>query len=113
MTPLPIQTFFVAKLDPNEGATFDVTIPGQPDPGIIDNKLFGDNARAAFGNFAYYAEMRPTPTLNSITVRVDRPDSRCVIVNVDPDRGRPDAPMLKIIGRHHDARGDLPRAFGS
>jgi uncharacterized protein YcbX len=36
-------------------------------------------------------------------VRVDRRDTRCVIVNVDPGRGQPDAPMLKIIGRDRRA----------
>ncbi len=36
-------------------------------------------------------------------VRVDTRDSRCVIVNVDPGRGQPDADLLKIIGRHHEA----------
>jgi uncharacterized protein len=36
-------------------------------------------------------------------VRIDQRDSRCMIVNVDPDTGQPDSPMLKIIGRHNHA----------
>ena len=36
-------------------------------------------------------------------VRIDRRDSRCVVVNVDPARGQPDAPLLKVIGRHRQA----------
>jgi uncharacterized protein len=41
--------------------------------------------------------------IGDASVRVDRRDTRCVIVNVDPGRGQPDAPMLKIIGRHRRA----------
>jgi len=36
-------------------------------------------------------------------IRVDRRDSRCIIVNVDPESGRPDAQLLKLIGRHRQA----------
>jgi uncharacterized protein len=36
-------------------------------------------------------------------IRIDRRDSRCVIVNVDPATGRPDAAMLKIVGSCNDA----------
>lgn len=44
-----------------------------------------------------------TVHIGGATVRADRRDTRCVIVNVDPDTGQPDAPMLKLIGRHHHA----------
>jgi uncharacterized protein len=43
-------------------------------------------------------------------VRIDRRDSRCVIVNVDPGRGQPDATLLKVIGRH---RGACAGVYGS
>jgi uncharacterized protein YcbX len=36
-------------------------------------------------------------------VRIDRRDTRCIIVNVDPGTGRPDAALLKVIGRHREA----------
>ena len=41
--------------------------------------------------------------IGAATVRVDRRDSRCVVVNVDPATGEPDAPVLKTIGRHRRA----------
>jgi uncharacterized protein YcbX len=36
-------------------------------------------------------------------IRIDRRDSRCVIVNVDPATGRQDAATLKIVGSCNDA----------
>jgi len=36
-------------------------------------------------------------------VRIDRRDTRCIVVNVDPGTGRPDAALLKVIGRHRGA----------
>jgi uncharacterized protein YcbX len=41
--------------------------------------------------------------IGDASVRVDGRDTRCVIVNVDPGRGLPDAPLLKVIGRHRRA----------
>lgn len=41
--------------------------------------------------------------IGAATVRVDRRDSRCVVVNVDPASGRPDASLLRLIGRHRAA----------
>jgi uncharacterized protein YcbX len=41
--------------------------------------------------------------LGDAAIRVDRRDSRCIIVNVDPESGRPDAGLLKLIGRHRQA----------
>ncbi|MGD0377417.1 MAG: MOSC N-terminal beta barrel domain-containing protein [Streptosporangiaceae bacterium] len=43
-------------------------------------------------------------------VRIDRRDTRCVIVNVDPGAGRPDAALLQVIGRH---RGACAGVYGS
>jgi uncharacterized protein len=40
-------------------------------------------------------------------VRVDRRDTRCGIVNVDPATGQPGAPVLKVIGRHRRARAGV------
>jgi hypothetical protein len=41
--------------------------------------------------------------IGAAAVRVDRRDTRCVVVNVDPATGRPDAAMLRLIGRHRVA----------
>jgi uncharacterized protein len=41
--------------------------------------------------------------IGDASVRVDGRDARCVVVNVDPRRGQPDAPLLKVIGRHRRA----------
>lgn len=41
--------------------------------------------------------------IGDASVRVDGRDTRCVVVNVDPRRGQPDAPLLKVIGRHRRA----------
>jgi uncharacterized protein YcbX len=45
--------------------------------------------------------------LGDAVVRVDRRDARCIVVNVDPGTGQPDAPMLKVIGRHRHARAGV------
>jgi hypothetical protein len=41
--------------------------------------------------------------IGDASIRVDGRDTRCVVVNVDPRRGQPDAPLLKVIGRHRRA----------
>jgi uncharacterized protein YcbX len=41
--------------------------------------------------------------IGGAAIRVDRRDSRCVIPNVNPGTGQPDAPVLKVAGRHHGA----------
>ena len=41
--------------------------------------------------------------IGAAAIRVDRRDTRCVIPNVNPGTGQPDAPVLKAAGRHHDA----------
>src|SRR5258708_31871000 len=38
--------------------------------------------------------------IGDTSVRIDRRDGRCAIVNVDPCRGRPHASLPKITGRH-------------
>ena len=45
--------------------------------------------------------------IGAATIRVDRRDARCIVVNVDPATGEPDAPVLKIIGRHRGARAGV------
>jgi uncharacterized protein len=56
-----------------------------------------------------------TLRIGGVAIRVDRRDSRCVIVNVNPATGQPDGPVLKVIGqyrrtlrgclRHHRSAG--------
>jgi uncharacterized protein len=43
-------------------------------------------------------------------LRIDGRDSRCVVVNVDPDTGRPSGDLLKVIGQHRRA---LAGVYGS
>jgi uncharacterized protein len=40
-------------------------------------------------------------------VRIDRRDSRCVMVNVDPGTGQPSGDLLKVIGRQRGARAGV------
>ena len=42
-------------------------------------------------------------TIGGMQMRVDRRDERCVMVNVNPDTGEPDLPILKQLGRERDA----------
>jgi uncharacterized protein YcbX len=44
-----------------------------------------------------------TLRLGGARIRVDRPDSRCVIITTDPDTGERDPSILKELGRTHDA----------
>ena len=48
--------------------------------------------------------------IGAAVVRLDRRDSRCTVVNVDPARGRPDSRLLKVIGR---ARGTCAGVYGT
>jgi uncharacterized protein len=41
-----------------------------------------------------------TLRIGEVAIRVDRRDSRCVIVNVNPGTGHPDGPVLKVVGQH-------------
>jgi uncharacterized protein YcbX len=45
--------------------------------------------------------------IGDAVVRVDVRNTRCVIVNVDPEAGRPDASLLKVIGRQRRARAGV------
>jgi uncharacterized protein YcbX len=52
---------------------------------------------------APYAEdtwVGSTLRIGDVAIRVDRRDSRCVTVNVNPRTGQPDGPVLKAIGQH-------------
>jgi len=46
-------------------------------------------------------------TIGQAVVRVDRRDSRCVVVNVNPGTGTADASILKTIGRYHHAQAGV------
>ena len=48
--------------------------------------------------------------IGAAVVRMDRRDSRCVIVNVDPASGLPDSHLLKVIGT---ARGACAGVYGT
>lgn len=48
--------------------------------------------------------------IGAAVVRLDRRDSRCVIVNVDPARGLPDSHLLKVIGT---TRGACAGVYGT
>jgi uncharacterized protein YcbX len=45
--------------------------------------------------------------IGQAVVRIDRRDSRCVMVNVDPDTGQRSGDLLKVIGRHRGARAGV------
>ncbi len=45
--------------------------------------------------------------VGSAVVRMDRRDTRCIIVNVDPATGRPGSRMLKVIGSTRRARAGV------
>jgi MOSC domain-containing protein len=46
-------------------------------------------------------------SIGQAIVRVDRRDNRCVVMNVDPQSGQPDAPLLQTAGRHHHAQAGV------
>ena len=48
--------------------------------------------------------------IGAAVVRMDRRDSRCIIVNVDPARGLPDSQLLKVIGT---TRGACAGVYGT
>jgi len=79
--------------------------------GVPGNELrFRPNVVIAATSDAPYAEdewVGRSLHIGDAMVRVDRRDTRCVIVNVDPGTGQPDAPVLKIIGRHRRARAGV------
>ncbi len=45
--------------------------------------------------------------IGSAVVRIDRRDSRCIIVDVDPATGLPDSHLLKVIGNTRGARAGV------
>jgi len=45
--------------------------------------------------------------IGAAVVRIDRRDSRCTIVNVDPATGRPDSRLLKAIGTARGTRAGV------
>ncbi len=70
--------------------------------GVADNELrFRPNIVISTVSGAPFAEdewVGCTVWLGQAAVRVDRRDSRCVVVNVDPEAGYPDGPVLKVAG---------------
>jgi len=72
--------------------------------GVPANELrFRPNIVIAPAGGAPYAEEAWVGSILRIgeaAVRVDRRDSRCVIVNVNPRTGQPDGPVLKVIGQY-------------
>ena len=45
--------------------------------------------------------------IGAAVVRIDRRDTRCTIVNVDPASGLPDSRLLKVIGTTRGARAGV------
>jgi uncharacterized protein len=72
--------------------------------GVPANELrFRPNIVITPATGAPYAEdtwVGSTLRIGDAAVRVDRRDSRCVTVNVNPGTGQPDGPVLKVIGQH-------------
>ena len=72
--------------------------------GVPVNELrFRPNIVITSATGAPYAEetwVGSTLCIGGVAVRVNRRDSRCVIVNVNPGTGQPDGPVLKVIGQY-------------
>ena len=62
-------------------------------PNIVITSATG----APYGEDAWVGS---TLRIGGVAVRVNRRDSRCVIVNVNPGTGQPDGPVLKVIGQY-------------
>ena len=75
--------------------------------GVAGNELrFRPNLVIAPASGAPYAEddwVGCSLRIGGAVIRVDRRDSRCVIVDVNPGTGQPDAPVLKAAGRQRNA----------
>ncbi len=75
--------------------------------GVEDNELrFRPNVVVSPVSGAPFAEdewVGSTLCVGRAAVRVDRRDSRCVTVNVDPETGYPDGPVLKVAGELNGA----------
>jgi uncharacterized protein len=72
--------------------------------GVPANELrFRPNIVITSATGAPYGEdtwVGSTLRIGGVAVRVDRRDSRCVTVNVNPGTGQPDGPVLKVIGQY-------------
>lgn len=75
--------------------------------GVPANELrFRPNIVIASAAGQPYAEeewVGRTVHIGGVVIRVDRRDSRCVTVNVNPSTGQPDGPVLKVIGQYRQA----------
>jgi len=82
--------------------------------GVPANELrFRPNIVIAPVAGAPYAEdqwVGSTLRIGGVVIRVDRRDSRCVTVNVNPGTGLPDGPVLKVVGQH---RGSYAGVYGT
>lgn len=45
--------------------------------------------------------------IGGTVLRIDRLDPRCVIINVDPDTGRPSPEMLRLVARSHGSNAGV------
>jgi uncharacterized protein YcbX len=79
--------------------------------GVAANELrFRPNLVIATADGEPYAEdgwAGCSVCIGEAVVRIDRRDTRCVMVNVDPDTGRPAGDLLKVIGRQRGARAGV------
>ena len=48
-----------------------------------------------------------TVRIGAAAVRIDRPDPRCVIINVDPETGRRSPEMLRLVAREHGSNAGV------
>jgi uncharacterized protein YcbX len=72
--------------------------------GDLDPRRFRMNIVVdASGEYAEDAWIGHTLRIGGLRMRVDRPDSRCVIITTDPDTGERDPAILKELGRTHNA----------
>ncbi len=90
----------------NRGA-FDsapLSLIGLGTTGDLDPRRFRMNLVVDLpGDHAEDAWIGRTLRIGGLRMRVDRPDSRCVIITTDPDTGERDPKILKELGRTHDA----------
>ena len=72
----------------------------------LDPRRFRPNLLVDTGEDEPFAEedwIGRTLTIGAMSMRVDRRDERCVIVNVDPDTAERDPRVLKAIAKNRDA----------
>lgn len=78
-----------------------------------DERRFRPNVVVTLESAAAFEEdewVGSTVQIGAAVVRVDRRDSRCVVVNVDPASGVPDSHLLKVIGA---TRGACAGVYGT